>query len=79
MPNDVFTHDCDIYCECVRSCDLSVCAAGNKRIGLESSRQETDRPVTDPGWSCEKSAHYDRPLNRSISNPKSYSNDRNHT
>ncbi len=70
MPNDVFTRDCDIYCECAHGCDISVCAAGNKRIGLESARHETDRPVTDPGWSCEISANYDR---RSISNPKSYS------
>ncbi len=49
MQNNVFTRDCDIYCECARGCDVSACAAGNKRIGLESARCETDRPVTDPG------------------------------
>ncbi len=42
MRNDMFTCDCDIYCECVRGCDVSACAAGNKRIGSESARRETD-------------------------------------
>ncbi len=50
--NYVFTRDC----ECARDCDVIACAAGNKRIGSESARRETDRPVTDPGRSCEKSA-----------------------
>ncbi len=35
LRNDVFTRDCDIYCECARGCDVSACAAGNKRFGLE--------------------------------------------
>ncbi len=34
--------------ECARGCDVIACAAGNKRIGSESARRETDRPVTDP-------------------------------
>ncbi len=38
----MFTRDCDIYCECARGCDVSACAAGNKRIGSESARRETD-------------------------------------
>ncbi len=58
--NDVLTRDCDIYCECARGCDVSACAAGNKKIGSESGRRETDRPVTDPGRSCEKSADSDQ-------------------
>ncbi len=41
--------------ECARGCDIIACAAGNKSIGSESARRETDRPVTDLGWSCEKS------------------------
>ncbi len=62
--NDVFTHDC----ECARGCDVIACAAGNKRIGSESARRETDRPVTDPGRSCEKSADSDHwPVNQCIS------------
>ncbi len=31
--------------ECARGCDVIACAAGNKRIGTESVRRETDRPV----------------------------------
>ncbi len=49
--NNVFTRDC----ECARGCDVSACAAGNKRIGSESARRETDRQVTNPGRSCKKS------------------------
>ncbi len=45
----MFTRDCDICCESLRGCYVYACAAGNKRIGLESARGETDRPVTDPG------------------------------
>ncbi len=45
--NDVLTRDCDIYCECACVCDVSACAAGNKRIGSELARLETDRPVND--------------------------------
>ncbi len=52
--NDMLARDCDIYCECARGCDVSACDTGNKRIGSESARRETDRPVTDPGRSCEK-------------------------
>ncbi len=53
------------YCECARGCDVSACAAGNKRIGTESARRETDRS----GRSCEKSSDYDHwPVNRCISN-----------
>ncbi len=44
----MFTRDFDIYCENARGCDVSACAAGNNRIGSESARGETDRPVTDP-------------------------------
>ncbi len=55
----MFTLDCDIYCECARGCDVSAWAAGNNRIGSESARRETDRPVSDPGRSCEKSADSD--------------------
>ncbi len=50
--NDVFTCDC----ECARGCDVSACVAGDKRIGTESASNETDRPVTDPGRSCEKTS-----------------------
>ncbi len=58
----MFTRDC----ECAR--DVIACAAGNKRIGSESARRETDRPVTDLGRSCEKSADSDHWLvNRCIS------------
>ncbi len=32
----------------MRGSDVSAYAAGNKRIGSESARRETDRPVTDP-------------------------------
>ncbi len=40
--NDVFTRDC----ECARGCDVIACAAGNKRIGSESARSETEhRPI----------------------------------
>ncbi len=46
--NDVLTRDFDIYCECVRGCDISACAAGNKRIGSKSARRKTDWLVTDP-------------------------------
>ncbi len=48
IQNDMYTRDCDIYCECVRGSDVSAYAAGNKRIGSKSARRETDRPVTDP-------------------------------
>ncbi len=66
--NNVLTRDCDIYCECARGCDVSTCAAGNKRIGSESARRETDRPVTDPGRSRGKSDDSDHwPVNRCIS------------
>ncbi len=41
--NDMFTHDCDIYCECACGCDVSACVAGNKRISSESARRETVR------------------------------------
>ncbi len=51
--NDIYTRDCEIYCDCVHGCDAS----------------EPDRPVTDPGRSCEKSADSDHwPVNRCISN-----------
>ncbi len=57
-----------LYCECARGCDVSACAAGNKRIGSESARRETDWLVTDPGRSCKKSSDYDHwPVNRCIS------------
>ncbi len=60
-----------IYCECARGCDVPACAAGNNRIGSESARRETDRPVTDPGRSCEKSADSDHwPVNQCISKTK---------
>ncbi len=63
----LFTRDC----ECVCGCDVIACAAGNKRIGSKSARRETDRPVTDPGRSCEKLADSDHwPVNRCISNKK---------
>ncbi len=42
MRNNMCTRDCDIYCECVRGCDVSACAAGNNRISSESARCETD-------------------------------------
>ncbi len=46
----------------------SLCTAGNKRIGSESARRETDRPVTDPGRSCEKLTDFNHwPVNRCIS------------
>ncbi len=45
VQNDVFTRDC----ECARGCDVIAWAPGNKRIGSESARRETDRPVTNPG------------------------------
>ncbi len=49
----------------------TACAAGNNRIGSESARRETDRPVTDPGRSCEKSADSDHwPVNQCISKTK---------
>ncbi len=67
--NDVLTHNCDIYCECARGCDVSACAAGNKRTGSESTRRETDQPVTDPGRSCDKLSESDHwPVSRCISN-----------
>ncbi len=37
----MLTRDCDIYCECVRDCNVSACAAGNERICSESARHET--------------------------------------
>ncbi len=59
MRNDMFARDC----ECVHGCDVIACAAGNKRIGSESARHETDR-----ARSCEKSADSDHwPVNRCIS------------
>ncbi len=68
MWNDMYTRDCDIYCECARGCEVSAYATVNNRIGSESARRETDRPVTDPGLSCEKSADSDHwPVNRCIS------------
>ncbi len=48
--NDVLTRDGDIYCECARGCDVSACAAANKRIGSESARRETD-------WSPIRAGH----------------------
>ncbi len=55
--------------ECARGCDVIACAAGNKRIRSDSARRETDRTVTDPGRSCEKSSDSDHwPVNRCISN-----------
>ncbi len=62
--NDMLTCDCDIYCKCARGCDVSACAAGNKRIGSESARRETDRfwiRITD-------SDHW--PVNRGIAKKK---------
>ncbi len=53
---------------CACGCDVSACATGNNRIGSESARCETDRLVTDPGRSCEKSSDSDHwPVNRCIS------------
>ncbi len=48
--NNVFTHYCDIYCECAHGCDVSASAAGNKKIGLESARRETDRLRIGKTW-----------------------------
>ncbi len=56
MQNDVFARDC----ECARGCDVIACAAGNNRIGSESSRGETNWSVTDPGRSCDKSSDSDQ-------------------
>ncbi len=71
--NNVLTCDCDIYCKCAHGCDVSACAAGNKRIGSESARRETDRTITDPGRSCEKSVDSDHwPANRGIAKKKVY-------
>ncbi len=65
--NDMYTRDCDIYCDCVCGCDVSACAAGKNWIGSESVRRETDRPVTDLCRSCHKSADSDHwPVNRCI-------------
>ncbi len=44
MWNNVFACNC----ECARGCDVTTCAAGNKRIGSQSERCKTDRPITDP-------------------------------
>ncbi len=42
--------------ECACGCDVSACAAGNKRIGSESA--------CGPGRSCEKSSNFDHwPVN----------------
>ncbi len=58
----------DIYCECARGFDVSACAAGTKRIGSESARRETERPVADLARSCNISADSDHwPVNRCIS------------
>ncbi len=60
--NNVYTR------QCARGCDVSACTAGNKRIFSESARCKTDRPVTVPGQSCEKSSDSDHwPVNRCIS------------
>ncbi len=46
--NDVFLH---------ATVNVRVaCVAGDKRIGEESASNETDRPVTDPGRSCENTS-----------------------
>ncbi len=45
-----FSHETMLFtrdCECARGCDVSACAAGNKRIGSESAKHEIDRPVTN--------------------------------
>ncbi len=55
----MYTRDYDIYCECAHGCDVSACVAGNNKIGSESGRRETGRPVTDPGRSCKKSTDSD--------------------
>ncbi len=42
--NDVITRDCDnTVCAC--GCDVSACAAGNKRICSESAKRETGRSI----------------------------------
>ncbi len=81
----MYTHYCDIYCECVRGCDVSACtvsacAAGNKRISLESARCDVrltgrspiqaghvrNRPIPITGWSIGASLVYSSLNFRSI-------------
>ncbi len=55
--NNVLARDCDLLWVCAWLWRLA-CAAGNNRIGSESVRRETDRPITDLGRACEKSDRF---------------------
>ncbi len=65
MRNYMYTRDCDIYCECAHGCVTSLPAPLAIK---ESARNRHDVRLTDPGWSCEKSADFDHwPVNWCIS------------